>query len=70
LSLNGFVGDVDRRLAVPTALYDEHLLLDAGVAPTCPQGLPRIRNCLYVKRASFGDSRQIDVLSTSQWRSC
>ena len=33
LSLNGFLGDEDRTVAVPGDLYDEHLLLDNGVSP-------------------------------------
>jgi len=33
LSLNGFLGDEDRTVAVPDDLYDEHLLLDNGVSP-------------------------------------
>ncbi|WP_291174385.1 hypothetical protein [Gimesia sp.] len=31
LSLNGFVGGEDRRLAVPKNLYDEELQIDAGI---------------------------------------
>lgn len=32
LSLNGFVGDEDRRVDVPQHLYDESLLIDSGVS--------------------------------------
>lgn len=32
MSLNGFLGDVDRTVAVPPDLYDEHLLLDNGIS--------------------------------------
>jgi len=53
LSLNGFVGDEDRTVAVPEALYDEHLQLDQGVSPTRLMNemtTPRVTNSLYVKR--------------------
>lgn len=33
LSLNGFLGQEDRTVAVPRDLYDEHLLLDNGTNP-------------------------------------
>jgi len=33
LSLNGFLGEEDRTVAVPTDLFDERLLLDNGVSP-------------------------------------
>lgn len=33
LSLNGFLGDEDRRLEVPPDLYDEHLLIENGDNP-------------------------------------
>ncbi len=35
VSLNGFLGDEDRRLQVPADLYEEHLLLDNGDNPEC-----------------------------------
>jgi hypothetical protein len=41
-SLNEFVTDVDCRLAVPTELYGEHLLPDAGVAPFWWWSLPYV----------------------------
>jgi hypothetical protein len=33
LSMPGFVGEEDRRLAVPPHLYDEQVQIDAGTAP-------------------------------------
>lgn len=50
LSLPGFVGDDDRRLAVPTHLYDEQVQIDAGTAPLRPSGAPRVTNTLYINR--------------------
>lgn len=53
LSLNGFLGDEDRTVAVPGDLYDEHLLLDNGVSPfdrlNGEAALPLL-DSLYIKR--------------------
>jgi hypothetical protein len=56
LSLPGFVGEDDRKLAVPTHLYDEQVQIDTGIAPLRPSSSPRVTNALYVKR-SAGDRR-------------
>lgn len=54
LSLNGFLGDEDRTVAVPGDLYDEHLLLDNGVSPfdrlNGEAALP-LADSLYIKRS-------------------
>jgi len=53
ISLNGFVGDEDRRLAVPDDLYDEQMLIDNGTSPLrrmnggCGE---RMRDSLYVRQ--------------------
>jgi len=53
LSLNGFLGDEDRTVAVPDDLYDEHLLLDNGVSPfdrlNGKAALP-LTDSLYIRR--------------------
>lgn len=53
LSLNGFLGDEDRTVAVPGDLYDEHLLLDNGVSPfdrlNGEAALP-MTDSLYIRR--------------------
>lgn len=49
LSLPGFVGEEDRRLAVPPHLYDEAVQIDAGAAPLRPSDSPRVTNTLYVR---------------------
>lgn len=53
LSLNGFLGDEDRTVAVPGDLYDEHLLLDNGVSPfdrlNGEAALP-LTDSLYIRR--------------------
>jgi DNA adenine methylase len=52
LSLNGFVGDEDRRMSVPEDLFDEHVLIDNGTsAITRLNGIrsPRMRDSLYLR---------------------
>jgi DNA adenine methylase len=53
LSLNGTLGGVDRTVAVPGDLYDEHLLLDNGVSPfdrlNGEAALP-MTDSLYIRR--------------------
>jgi len=57
LSLNGFLGDEDRTVAVPGDLYDERLLLDNGVSTfdrlNGESALP-VTDSLYIKRRSPG----------------
>lgn len=52
-SLNGFLGDQDRKVDVPKDLFNEHILLDNGVSPfdrlNGMKALP-VRDSLYVKR--------------------
>ena len=48
LSLNGFVGDEDRRVAVPPHLYGQEVQIDAGVSPMRSADSPRVTNSLYV----------------------
>lgn len=55
LSLNGFLGDQDRTVAVPYDLYDEHLLLDNGVCPNHRLNgdpPPPVKDSLYIRRRS------------------
>ena len=53
LSLNGHLGDQDRTVAVPTDLFDEHILLDNGVSPferlNDDAALP-VKDSLYIRR--------------------
>ncbi len=49
LTLNGFVGDEDRRVAVPPHLYDEHLQLEGRGNPLVPGGDRRVTDALYLK---------------------
>ena len=53
LSLNGFLGDKDRTVAVPGDLYDEHLLLHNGISPfdrlNGEAALP-MTDSLYIRR--------------------
>jgi DNA adenine methylase len=52
LSLNGFVGGIDRRLAVPQDLFNEHIQIDAGVNPYFRlrrQTPPKVTDSLYLK---------------------
>ena len=49
LSLNGFVGGEDRRLAVPGNLYDKEMQIDAGVGSMNTNGAIHIKNSLYVR---------------------
>lgn len=54
LSLNGYLGDADRRLDVPPDLFDQHLLLDNGLNTfDCLGGeTPRpVTESLYVRTA-------------------
>jgi DNA adenine methylase len=62
LSLNGFLGDEDRTVAVPGDLYDEHLLLDNGISPfdrlNGGAALP-LADSLYIKRSRRPGERSI-----------
>ncbi|HET6573579.1 MAG TPA: DNA adenine methylase [Fimbriiglobus sp.] len=49
VTLNGFVGGEDRRLAVPPHLYDEHLQLEGRGNPLVPGGDRRVTDALYLK---------------------
>jgi DNA adenine methylase len=52
LSLNGFIGDEDRRVEVPRALYDEEMLIDNGVSALRQMNrmtTPRLRDSLYLR---------------------
>ena len=52
LSLNGYLGDEDRTVAVPGDLYDEHLLLDNGVSPfdrLNGMAAPLMSDSLYIR---------------------
>jgi site-specific DNA-adenine methylase len=54
LSLNGYLGDADRRLDVPPDLFDEHLLLENGVNgfDRLGGGTPRpVSESLYIRNA-------------------
>jgi DNA adenine methylase len=58
LSLNGFLGDDDRRLNVPAQLYDRHRLLDNGYNPLdhIYGRKPRlVTDSFYVKRKAVAD---------------
>ncbi|TWU49349.1 hypothetical protein Poly59_39630 [Rubripirellula reticaptiva] len=48
LSLNGFVGEEDRRISVPPHLFDEEIQLDAGLRPFQAADTSRVTNSLYV----------------------
>ncbi|QDT24444.1 Dam family site-specific DNA-(adenine-N6)-methyltransferase [Gimesia chilikensis] len=53
LSLNGFSGEEDRRVDVPTDLYDEHLLIDSGsssLARMNGNAGGDLRDSLYISR--------------------
>ena len=52
LSLNGFLGDDDRRLKVPTELYDRHRLLDNGFDRLNRRTPRLVTESLYIKRRS------------------
>lgn len=52
LSLNGFSGDEDQRIAVPEHLYDEHALIDNGVSAFRQlngSATPKLRDSLYLR---------------------
>jgi len=52
MSLNGFIGEEDRRIAVPDHLYDEELLIDNGTSALRQlNGMttPRLRDSLYLR---------------------
>jgi DNA adenine methylase len=51
-SLNGFLGDDDRRLKVPPELYDRHRLLDNGFDRLNRRTPRLVTESLYVKRRS------------------
>ena len=64
LSLNGFLGDDDRRLEVPADLYDRHRLLDNGNNPfdRLDGRLPRlVTESLYIKRRGASPKAKEDV---------
>ena len=53
LSLNGFLGDLDRTVAVPGDLYDVHLFLENGVSPfdrLNGEAAPPMTDSLYIMR--------------------
>lgn len=54
LSLNGFVGGEDHRLAVPNNLYDEELQIDAGIGSLNTNGSIQITNSLYLQTRKNG----------------
>lgn len=58
-SLNGYLGDQDRTVAVPADLYDEHTLLDNGVSSfdrlNDDDALP-VRDSLYIRRRGSHDA--------------
>jgi hypothetical protein len=62
LSLNGYLGDEDRTVAVPGDLYDEHLLLDNGVSPfdrlNGEAALP-LTDSLYIRRGRRPGGRSL-----------
>ncbi len=63
LSLNGFLGDEDRTVAVPGDLYDKHLLLDNGVCTfdrLNGEAAPPMTDSLYTMRGrrSLGRRRR------------
>jgi len=52
MSLNGFIGDEDRRINVPEHLYHEELLIDNGVSALRQMNgmtTPRLRDSLYLR---------------------
>ena len=52
LSLNGFIGEEDRRVEVPDQRYDEELKLDNGISTISRlSGMPapRLQNGLYLR---------------------
>lgn len=52
LSLNGYIGDVDRRIEVPEQLFDEELLIDNGTSALhqlSRMSAPRLRDALYLR---------------------
>lgn len=52
LSLNGFIGDEDRRVEVPQSLYEEQFLIDNGVSALrqfSGMTTPRLRDSLYLR---------------------
>ena len=52
MSLNGFIGEEDRRIEVPQHLYDEELLIDNGVSALRQlNGMttPRLKDALYLR---------------------
>jgi DNA adenine methylase len=56
LSLNGFLGGADRRLNVPTDLYDEQLLIENGqnsIDHIAGREARRVTESLYIRRRSF-----------------
>jgi len=60
LSLNGFVGDEDRRLDVPKFLFDDHMLIENGTSAMFRlngMASPRLRDSLYL-RFECDDSKQ------------
>jgi DNA adenine methylase len=55
LSLNGFIGDEDRRMDVPTSLYDEEILIDNGQSALSRMNrmpTPILRDALYLRLRS------------------
>lgn len=54
LSLNGFVGSEDRRLAVPNNLYDEELQINAGIGSLNTNGSIHVTNSLYLRTRNGG----------------
>ena len=53
ISLNGFSGDQDRRVDVPSDLYDEHLLVDSGTSSLRKlngNDSGALRDSLYISR--------------------
>lgn len=68
LSLNGFLGDVDRTVAVPSDLYDEHLLLDNGVSPfdrLNGEAASLMSDSLYIRRRRRRRESQTHASSSS-----
>jgi site-specific DNA-adenine methylase len=52
MSLNGFIGEEDRRVDVPQHLYDEEILIDNGVSSLRQMNgmtTPRLRDSLYLR---------------------
>ncbi len=52
MSLNGYIGEEDRRIEVPEHLFDEELLIDNGVSALRQlHGMttPRLRDSLYLR---------------------